>query len=439
MKVQEKRRLTEREKLEKREKKRHARQEHMVKRVQKEFEALEKEKACMAKVEVATVTEAEQVSTVSIAVPGSIMDNAQSPELRTYLAGQIARAACIFQVDEVIVFDDYGPNNQVMDRLTTIQTTDGSSSARRCCIQLARILQYLECPQYLRKYFFPIHNDLKFCGLLNPLDSQHHLRQQSEFVFREGIVTNKPTKGSKAGAYVNVGLLNDVLVDTKLEENLRVTVKLPDGADLKSKKIRAKVVPPSQPRQETGIYWGYTVRIANSLSEVFTKSPYRGGYDMTVGTSDRGTNVHEVEAKSLSYRHALIVFGGVLGLEPALDNDQKLTADTVEDLFDVYLNTVPTQGSRTIRTEEAILISMAALGDKLNPVNVPKPFTSFEAIPQSQDTGIKQYAFNEKRTKGPPPALDATNNPRPVPISRRQPPQPVTPAVDKYGDMSRFD
>ncbi|KAL5286598.1 C9orf114 family protein [Megaselia abdita] len=47
------------------------------------------------------------VSTVSIAVPGSILENAQSPELRSYLAGQIARAACIFKIDEVIVFDDH--------------------------------------------------------------------------------------------------------------------------------------------------------------------------------------------------------------------------------------------------------------------------------------------------------------------------------------------
>lgn len=39
--------------------------------------------------------------TLSIAVPGSILDNAQSQELRTYLAGQIARAASIYCVDEV--------------------------------------------------------------------------------------------------------------------------------------------------------------------------------------------------------------------------------------------------------------------------------------------------------------------------------------------------
>lgn len=195
---------------------------------------------------------------------------------------------------------------------------------------------------------------------------------------------------------MNVGLLNDVLVDTHLDPGLRVTVKMPSGVDLKSKKIRAKVVSPSQPRQETGIYWGYNVRIANSLSQVFTKSPYKGGYDLTIGTSDTGTNVHEVETSSLKYKHALVVFGGVLGLEPALENDSKLNVNKVENLFDEYLNTVPRQGSRTVRTEEAILISLAAIGEKLDPINRPKEFTSFEAIPQSTDTGIQQYAFNEK-------------------------------------------
>ncbi|XP_058053580.1 putative methyltransferase C9orf114 [Anopheles bellator] len=422
-------RLTERDKMVKRERKRHKRQELLLKRVKQQYEELEREKASTAEVHVESVTEAEHVSTISIAVPGSIMENAQSPELRTYLAGQIARAACIFQIDEVIVFDDCGGgSNQVTERLNTLDTAEGSPAARRCCIQLARILQYLECPQYLRKYFFPIHNDLKYCGLLNPLDSQHHLRQQSEFVFREGIVSKKPTK--RKGAFVNVGLLNDVLVDTVLEPNLRVTVKLPDGVDLKSKKIRGKIVSPSQPRQETGIYWGYTVRIANSLSQVFTKSPYKGGYDLTIGTSDRGTNVHDVASNSLSYRHGLIVFGGVLGLEPALESDSKLTVDAVEDLFDEYLNTVPAQGSRTVRTEEAILISMAALGSKLCPVNAPKPFTSFDAIPQSQDTGIQQYAFNEKRTKhdGSVPATPVKESVAAINTSTEQ-----------NDDMSRFD
>lgn len=43
---------------------------------------------------------------MSVALPGSVLDNAQSPELRTYLAGQIARACAVFCVDEIIVFDE---------------------------------------------------------------------------------------------------------------------------------------------------------------------------------------------------------------------------------------------------------------------------------------------------------------------------------------------
>lgn len=124
------------------------------------------------------------LSTLSIAVPGSILENAQSEELRTYLAGQIARAACIFKVDEVIVFDDIGITDAKKAKIDTITEGDGNETVRHCCLQLARILQYLECPQYLRKSFFPIHRDLKFSGLLNPLDAPHHLRQQSEFIFR---------------------------------------------------------------------------------------------------------------------------------------------------------------------------------------------------------------------------------------------------------------
>lgn len=43
-------------------------------------------------------TRNKPVSTISIAVPGSILENAQSQELRTYLAGQIARAGKDFSL-----------------------------------------------------------------------------------------------------------------------------------------------------------------------------------------------------------------------------------------------------------------------------------------------------------------------------------------------------
>lgn len=104
--------------------------------------------------------------TVSIAIPGSILDNAQSQVLKTYLGGQIGRAAAIYNISEIIVFDD----------------TNGQSKV--ACQQLVRILQYLECPQYLRKSLFPLHEELQNIGVAPPLDIPHHLREHETSRFR---------------------------------------------------------------------------------------------------------------------------------------------------------------------------------------------------------------------------------------------------------------
>ena len=39
-------------------------------------------------------------------VPASIIDNAQSMELKTYLVGQIAKAATIFSINEIVIVND---------------------------------------------------------------------------------------------------------------------------------------------------------------------------------------------------------------------------------------------------------------------------------------------------------------------------------------------
>jgi predicted SPOUT superfamily RNA methylase MTH1 len=47
----------------------------------------------------------------------------------------------------------------------------------------------------------------------------------------------------------------------------------------------------------------------------------------------------------------------------SIDNDEttELPGSEAHALFDMWVNTCPTQGSRTIRTEEAVLISLARL------------------------------------------------------------------------------
>ena len=174
-------------------------------------------------------------STLSIAIPGSVVSNCQTRELKTHLVGQIARAATIYHVDEIIVFDDklakarsprsfYGNRNR-RDRdsknVTRAQddnsrnkndpagetpSTDDQHPQRSSDPHtfMARVLQYCECPQYLRRHFFPMHPDLQFSGLLAPIDAPHHVRAEDRCKYREGVVLDKT--GPDAGSLVNCGI-----------------------------------------------------------------------------------------------------------------------------------------------------------------------------------------------------------------------------------------
>lgn len=298
---------------------------------------------------------AGRLYTKSIAIPGSILENAQSPELRTYLAGQIARALVIFNVDEVIIFNE-SPRNEKTDG-----DFKGSTKASDPNVLLARILQYLECPQYLRKFLFPRHPDLKYAGLLNPLDCPHHMRIDDASMYREGIILDRPVKKGE-GSFVNVGLRKDVKIDKRLKAGLRVTVKIDEKAH--GSYGLGKIVAPSEPRSDHGLYWGYNVRIAHKFGSVFTQCPYKDGYDVTIGTSERGTAIKDLQLAS--FRHMLIVFGGLGGLEASLESDESLLQSEPGLLFDHYLNSCPDQGSRTIRTEEAVLVTLAALKETID-------------------------------------------------------------------------
>ena len=183
-------------------------------------------------------------STLSIALPGSVVSNCQTRELKTQLVGQIARAATIYHVDEIIVFDDKlsskhpshhggyqrrhhhsphgtksrersgGPGADADNKFkppTGTTSGDAESSITRKPPSdphtfMARVLQYCECPQYLRRHFFPMHEDLQFAGLLPPMDAPHHVRADDQSPYREGVVIDK--LGPHGGSLVNCGIRN---------------------------------------------------------------------------------------------------------------------------------------------------------------------------------------------------------------------------------------
>ena len=148
-----------------------------------------------------------------------------------------------------------------------------------------------------------------------------------------------------------------------------------DGAD-RLETIEAEAVAAETPREQDGYYWGYSCRKAESLSAVFTESPFESGYDLSIGTSERGKPLRSVVEKltkqkdmyikpdSQTWKHMLVVFGGVAGLEMAYKADkelQKTGIEDVKDVFDFWVNLVAGQGSRTIRTEEAVWLGLMGL------------------------------------------------------------------------------
>ena len=292
--------------------------------------------------------------TLSVLIPSSIVDNAQSKELRTYLIGEIARTLGIFKVSEVIIFHD--------------KLKDNSKDYINYFI---KNLQYLETPQYLRKTLFPMSEDLKLSGLMNPLESQHHLRKDEWSPYREGCVLERPVNGEYS--WVNIGLNKDCKINQKLPPRTRVTVKLNETHfDPKLKYYTGTVVSMSEPFIKNGTYWGYVVRVCETYNDIFNDSIYKEGYDFIIGTSDKGENYRNANyEKKKDFKHCLIIFGGISGIEGMMIDDehnQINSKDNVGKNFDLYLNTCMNQGLRTIRTEEAILISLAVIKPELDKI-----------------------------------------------------------------------
>ena len=288
--------------------------------------------------------------TLSILLPSSIIDNAQSKELRTYLIGEIARIIGIFKISEIIILHDKLKENS-KDYLN----------------YFVKNLQYLETPQYLRKTLFPKSEDLIMSGLMNPLESQHHLRIDEWCPYREGCVINRPVKEGVNASWVNIGLKKDCKINQRLPEKTRLTIKLNEkGFDNKLKYYSGEPVSMSEPLEKLGLYWGYIVRVCENFNEVFSQSIYNENYDFIIGTSDKGENYKYANYnKKKDFKHALIIFGGIQGIEGMFDYDEH-NKKNIDNIFDLYLNTCVNQGLRTIRTEEAILISLAVIRPELD-------------------------------------------------------------------------
>lgn len=268
-----------------------------------------------------------------VAVPASVISDTPHLREKTSKIGFIGRAAAIFKVDEIIVYADVPKVNQ-----------------RREIDLIATLLSYMETPQYLRKRLFQLKPELQFAGILPPLRTPHHPLPGKLKVgdYREAVVLSK----AKEGTLVDIGLEQLALLrGAEFDQNQRITVQVVTAG----LKIEVQAVS----RDEVPEYWGYTVTVEPRALKPLLNEPR---FDLVIGTSKFAPLFQEV-AKRLGERWAkassvLLLFGSP---SRGLFDIAKDEGINLNDVVDFVVNTLPNQGTETVRTEEAVLASLAIL------------------------------------------------------------------------------
>jgi predicted SPOUT superfamily RNA methylase MTH1 len=271
-----------------------------------------------------------------IAIPASVVSDTPHLREKTSKIGLIGRAAAIFRVNEIIIYPDNPRTNQTAD--TNL---------------VATLLAYMETPQYLRKRLFKLEPALQYAGILPPLRTLHHpLNRRAKSLkvgeHREGVALSE----TREGTLVDIGVEQPALMQNKkLPVGKRVTVKITET----DKRVE---VEPAE-RDEVPAYWGYEVTVEkNSLG----KTVRNRHFDLTIATSKYGMQIADVAVK-LAEKWAkanaiLVAFGAP---SRGLNEIVALEKLRLEDTVDFVVNTIPMQGTETVRTEEAVIASLAAL------------------------------------------------------------------------------
>ena len=272
--------------------------------------------------------------TLCIAIPASVV--ADTPHLRekTSKIGLIGRAAAIFRVDEIVIFSD-APNDSQKTEADLVST----------------LLSYLETPQYLRKRLFKLNPCLLYAGILPPLRTPHHplnrrMKELRVGELREAVTLSRTEKQT----LVDIGVEQPALVrDGNLAVGKRVTVKVI--------KVGKVVEVELADRDEASSYWGYAVTVENLSFGSFLR---KRRFDLTVATSRYGSPFADVSGEVVERWKAantvLVAFGAPShGLGDIVNHE----GCRLSELVDFVVNTVPMQGTETVRTEEALVASLA--------------------------------------------------------------------------------
>lgn len=243
----------------------------------------------------------------SLVVPGSLTQNSPDPKVATYQVGLVGRAAAIFGVDEIVVYED---------------------PAHQHGRQVSRILQYQSTAPYLRKQLFPLSDDLRHVGVLPPLNLPAH-------VVPSWVDVGQVRFGTLAGKRVNIGL--EEPADLELEEGQEPPepgTQFP--VEVTAARADRVLVTPYEPGPDE--FLGYTVRRTPNLHTALN------GVTPVLGTSREGEPLTRAHLEA----DLALVFG----------TPEKGLLEILDEPEFPLVNTIPGQHTRSVRVEEAILATL---------------------------------------------------------------------------------
>ena len=274
--------------------------------------------------------------THSVLVPSSLTREAEDKREATRKLGYVARAATVFRVDRLVVYPDRGGDDG--------RFGDGF---------VGTVLEYAATPPYLRKEAWGKRDELEYAGVLPPLRVRAQTGSGSDGSgsLRQGIVTEV---GSDGRVRVNCGLQHPISLPVPpsmaVSAGERVTIRVSSREP-----IRAKLVAEPPP--------GLAVERA-TIDDCLAR-PDAG---VRIAASRHGEVLTVDRLGELSGRTAedglTVAFGAPeRGLPEILDREPSAEAigDEPNARFDLWLNTVPNQGSEVVRTEEALFATLAPL------------------------------------------------------------------------------
>jgi predicted SPOUT superfamily RNA methylase MTH1 len=276
--------------------------------------------------------------TRTVCVPSSLVREAEDQREATRKLGYVARAAAVFRADRLVVFPDREGESRWGEEF------------------VVTVLEYAATPPYLKQEAWGKRDELRYVGVLPPLGVLPQTSAENGSAeIRQGIVTEV---GPEGRVRVNCGLQHPISLlvpaDVAVEKGERVTIRISSREP-----VRARIVDEPAP--------GFVVERAD-LPEALA----RDDAGVRIATSRYGRELTVARLRDLVGRieagGLTAVFGSPgRGLPEILGVDAETIAaaggEPVEPDpgFDLWLNTIPRQGSEVVRTEEAMFASLGCL------------------------------------------------------------------------------